>query len=81
MDITIHNLVRGHAREDLKLLGSESILRPRQHKASIISNAGRAGISLVFPLVGHTLLLQVWGNLFNQGSQGGNPRRFSDGSN
>ena len=42
VDVTTHNLVRRHTREDLELLCSEGIMCPRQGKASIIPNDGQA---------------------------------------
>ena len=76
--MAIHNLVGGHAREDLKFLSHEGILCPRQRKVRVILNAGRMGGGLLFPFIGHTLPFQEWGNFFHRGSRGSYPRRLSD---
>ena len=78
MDIAIHNLIEGHAREDLKLLSREGILCSRQRKVRVILNAGQMRGGFLFPFIGHTLPLREWGNFFHQGSQGSYPRQFSD---
>ena len=38
VDMTTHNLVEGHAKEDLQFLGSKDLLCPRQREASIVPN-------------------------------------------
>ena len=72
-----HNLVRGHSKEDPQFLSSKSLLCPRQCKASVVSNTGRTGISLIFPLVDHMLLLPKGSNLLNRGSRGSCPRHLN----
>ena len=65
MDVTTHNLIRRHTREDPELLCSKGILCPRQGKASIIPNAGQARVGLFLPFIYHALLLWAWGDLFH----------------
>ena len=61
VDVTTHELIRRHAREDLKIFNGESILCPRHRKASIVLNAARrVRAGFLLSLVGHVLLLQVW---------------------
>ena len=64
MDVTTHELIISHARQDLKIFGCKGILCPHQRKVNVVPNAaGRAEVSLLLPLVGHKLLFWAWGDL------------------
>ena len=80
VDVTTHELIRRHAREDLKIFNGESILCPRHRKASIVLNAARrVRAGFLLSLVGHVLLLQVWGDLLYRGYWGSSPHHIRDG--
>ena len=74
VDVTIHTLIKGRAREDPQFLSSEDLLCPHQREASIVLNARQARISFLFPLINHTWLLPNGSNLFDRGSRGSCPR-------
>ena len=78
VDMTTHNLIGGCAREDLQFLDSDDLMCPHR-ESNVVPNAGRVGISLLLPLVGHAWLLPDGSNLFHRGSRRSYPRHFSTG--
>ena len=79
VDMTTHNLVGGHTREDLQFLSSDDLMYPRHRESNVVPNVGRARISLLLPLVGHTWLLPDGSNLFDRSSWRSYPRCLNAG--
>ena len=53
VDVTSHNLVEGHARDDLQVLISHDLVRPFHCQPLVVPNTRQTGINFLLPFVGH----------------------------
>ena len=82
VDVASHNLVEGHARDDLQVLSSHDLVCPFHRQPLVIPNTRRTGISFLLPFVGHP---RPFGgrsrDLFNRSGWRGHPHHLRAGDN
>ena len=58
VDMTSHNLIGRHTRENLQVLSSDDLIRPLHRQPSIVPNTRWMGIGLLLSFVGQAWFLQ-----------------------
>ena len=82
MDVASHNIVEGHTKKGLQILGSNNPVSPVHCQTLVIPNGGRARINLLLLLIRQARPFRNGGReLFHRGYRRSYPRRLSNRDN
>ena len=82
MDVASCDIVEGHTRKGLQILGSNDPMRPIHRQTLVIPDSGQARINLLLLLVRHTQPFRDGSReLFNRGCRRSHPHRLSNRDN